>query len=177
MLLEHAGVECVVQPADIDENRLPGESPHAYAGRLAVEKADAVASRNPAKLVLGADTIVVAHTGEILEKPADLADARRMLRLLSSQRHTVMTGVSLRRLHPPVAETWVCETQIWFNALTADDITGYLGAVDVLDKAGSYAIQDHGDKLVAAINGLRSNVVGLPVEEVLERLRMLNGAL
>lgn len=172
-LLREAGIQCSVQPADVDETSLPGELPEVYACRLAAEKAGIIASRYPRHLVLGADTIVVADTGEILEKPVDLGDARRMLSLLSGKRHIVMTGVSLRREKPCVDDRWLCETGVTFHSLRTADIDQYLNRVDVLDKAGSYAIQECGDMLVAEVDGLWSNVVGLPVEEVLERLRKL----
>ncbi|MDT8390898.1 MAG: nucleoside triphosphate pyrophosphatase [Lentisphaeria bacterium] len=171
MLLQEAGIDVIVRPAHIDETSRPDEQPRARASRLAAEKAAVIAARYPGKLVLGADTIVVAATGEILGKPVDLADARRMLALLSGNCHTVMTGVSLRRENPFFEETWVCETGIRFHALAAAEIDRYLDCVDVRDKAGSYAIQERGDMLVAAVDGLTSNVIGLPVEEVLARLR------
>ena len=168
-LLHAAGIHFVCQPADVDEALLHGENPAAAVQRLARAKAAAVAGRFPHETVLGADTLVVLD-GQALGKPRDLDDARRMLGLLSGRTHQVMTGVSLLRLRPPHEETWCCVTDVTFRELSEAVIGEYLGKVHVLDKAGSYAIQECGEMVVAGIRGLRSNVVGLPVEEVAARL-------
>jgi septum formation protein len=137
--------------------------------RLARAKAIHAAERFAARLTLGADTVVL-HNGIPLGKPSSLDDARRMLGTLSATTHEVLTGVCLRRHEPPFDDTWVSVTEVTFRKLTGELIEDYLQRVHVLDKAGAYAIQEHGDMLIAGISGLRSNVVGLPVEEVVKRV-------
>lgn len=169
-LLADAGLELVVDTADIDESARPGETPQRHVQRLAEAKAVAVAARHPGQIVLGADTVVVLD-GVIFGKPADLQDATSMLRQLSGRWHDVLTGVVLLRPPPATLTRWCCRTRVRFKSLTDDIIRGYCARVNTLDKAGAYAIQEHGDLLVAEIDGLYSNVVGLPVEEVLAALR------
>jgi septum formation protein len=168
-MLAAAGVRFTCRPAEVDERPLPGEAPVATVCRLAAAKAAAVAALFPAELVLGADTMVFCDR-HALGKPADLDEARRMLALLSGRTHDVLTGVSLQRRTPPFERTWAARTAVRFRVLSAADIEAYLARVHTLDKAGAYAIQEEGERLVAGIDGLRSNVVGLPLEEVLSAL-------
>jgi septum formation protein len=119
--------------------------------------------------VLGADTVVVLD-GVVFGKPADLADAGRMLGQLSGRWHEVLTGVALVRRDPPWRRVWVCVTRVRFKALSPKVIRDYCAQVNTLDKAGAYGIQERGEMLVAEIDGLYSNVVGLPVEEVVAAL-------
>jgi len=153
----------------VDESPLAEESPAEHVRRLALAKAEGVAARRPECLVLGADTVVVLD-GTVFGKPADLADAGRMLRQLSGRWHEVLTGVALVRLEPPWRRAWVCTTRVRFRALSEDAIHEYCRRVNVLDKAGAYGIQEHGEMLVADLEGLYSNVVGLPLEQVLAAL-------
>ena len=167
-LLRQAGIEVAVQPADVDETLLPGESPGEHVRRLALAKATAVAALRPDATVLGADTVVVMD-GTVFGKPADPGQARAFLRQLSGRTHQVLTGVCL--LRPTAApDLWVSRTDVRFRPLTEAAIAGYFRLVDPLDKAGAYGIQEHGELLVESIEGLYSNVVGLPVEEVVARL-------
>lgn len=168
-LLTQAGVHFVCRPADVDETVLPGERADAAVRRLARAKAAAIADSAPESLVLGSDTLVVLD-GVPLGKPRDLADARRMLRSLSGKTHCVMTGVSLLRRRPPLDDTWHTVTEVTFHDLSPETIEAYIARVHVLDKAGAYAIQEHGGMIIAGIRGSRSNVIGLPVEDVTERL-------
>ena len=168
-LLHGAGIRFVCHPADVDEALRHEEEPAAAVQRLARAKAAAVAGAFPHEIVLGADTLVVLD-GQALGKPRDLDDARRMFRMLSGRTHQVMTGVSLLRLRSPHEETWCCVTDVTFRELSAMAVEEYLDKVHVLDKAGAYAIQECGEMIVSGICGLRSNVVGLPVEEVAARL-------
>jgi septum formation protein len=170
-LLSEAGFTLTIVPADIDETPVTGEGPVEMTVRLAAEKAEAVATRHPYDMVLGADTTVIVD-GEPLGKPVDLDDARGMLRRLSGREHRVVTGVALIRNHPDFRDVWFAETRVRFRNLTSEIIESYLSLVHTLDKAGAYGIQDHGDLIVQEICGLRSTVVGLPVEEVVERLRV-----
>ncbi|MBN2450627.1 MAG: septum formation protein Maf [Lentisphaeria bacterium] len=165
-LLREAGIPFEVRPAAVDESVLPGESPAAHVRRLAARKAEAVSALLPASLVLGADT-VVALDGVIHGKPEDRAGAEAMLRGLSGRWHEVLTGVVLIRCRPAWRREWVCRTRVRFRPLDRATIGRYCDLVNPLDKAGAYGIQEHGDILVEAIEGPRSNVIGLPIEEVL----------
>ncbi len=170
-LLVAAGFEVAVHPADIDETVLPGETPEAHVLRLAAAKAAAIAPLHAQAVVLGADTIVLSPAGRMLGKPVDLDEARVMLRELAGQTHQVLTGVCLRRQAPTAwSDSWVGVTQVDFQPLDEAAIDRYLALVDVLDKAGAYAIQEHGELIVRSIDGLLSNVIGLPVEQVVDRL-------
>lgn len=135
----------------------------------AERKALAVAERYPDHLVLGADTLVFLE-GDGLAKPADLAEARAMLRRLSGKVHEVITGVCLVRQSVARMRLLAEVTYVKFRTLTDADITEYLRRVDVLDKAGAYAVQEHGDFIVERIEGSFSNVVGLPLEAVRQTL-------
>ena len=172
-LLKAAGIRFSWQTADVDEASRPGESAAVWGPRLAASKARQVAAACPGRLVLGADTAVVLG-GVIYGKPVDMADARAMLQALSGRSHQVLTGVCLVRQLPErgeVSRNWVCTTRVTFRTLTADDIEAYFRLVDPLDKAGAYGIQEHGDMIVAQVDGLLSNVIGLPVEELFSGTR------
>jgi septum formation protein len=151
-LLEGLGVRFTVRPVDLDESPLPGEAPRDYVLRLAVEKAAAASG----ELVLAADTTVVVD-GEILGKPRDDEDARRMLRLLSGREHSVLTGIALGK----AAE--VDETLVRFAPLSEAEIDWYVATGEPRDKAGAYAIQGLGSLFVESVEGSYSNVVGLPI--------------
>ena len=159
-------------PADVCEAPQPGERPEATVRRLACAKSRAVAPRFPDTVVLGADT-VVTRAGRLFGKPASLAEAAEILRHLSGVAHDVLTGVCLLRLQPRCEETWVSRSRVRFQPLDAARIEQYLRLVNPLDKAGAYAIQEHGELLIASLEGSRSNVIGLPVETVCRRLRRI----
>ena len=169
-LLQAAGWQVEVAPANLSERRRPRESPAAYVRRLARAKAAAVADRQPAATVLGADTVVVVDAA-ILGKPRHDAAARAMLRRLSGRRHQVLTGVCLRRNGQEavgVVATWV-----WFAPLSAADIRAYVATGEPRDKAGAYAIQGLAARFIPRIAGSYSNVVGLPVATVWDLWRRL----
>ncbi len=140
-------------------------SPTEVALTNACRKALPVSGRHPRALVIGADT-VVALGRRLFGKPRDRRDAARMLRALSGKTHEVITGVCLVRGPASVLELFAERTLVTFRRLTPRAIADYLGRVDVLDKAGAYAIQEHGDDLVRKISGSFTNVVGLPVERL-----------
>jgi septum formation protein len=129
---------------------------------LAESKAAAVADGVPDAVVIGADTIVIAERG-ILGKPADDADAARMLRLLSGRRHHVVTAVAVVRRQPPVRLVDSSETAVWFRRLTVDEILRYVATGEPLDKAGAYGIQGRAGAFVERIDGDYFTVVGLPL--------------
>lgn len=135
----------------------------------AYRKARAVAKQHPQALVLGADTLVYLGT-TLYAKPADMTDARRMLRELAGQTHQVVTAVCLLHLDARRCRLFAETTNVRFKPLTAAQIKAYLEAIQPLDKAGAYAIQDRGDQIVDRIDGSFSNVVGLPVERVKHEL-------
>ncbi|NMA46349.1 MAG: septum formation protein Maf [Lentisphaerae bacterium] len=166
-LLARAGVPLQVRTAEVPEAPLAGESPEALVQRLAGAKARAVAATMPGRLVLGADTIIV-FAGQVFGKPADLPAARAMLRAFAGRRHEVLSGVCLVR--DCIEHCWLARTTVRFRPLNDADIDAYFALVNPLDKAGAYGIQEHGEMIVAGIDGLLSNVIGLPVEEVLSLL-------
>jgi septum formation protein len=168
-LLRNAGITFEVQPADIPEDVLPGETAKNCAERLAREKALAVAQKRPNEVVLGADT-VVAVDGQILGKPANADDATRMLRMLSGRDHQVVTGVCLvARGQPSVASE---TTLVTMSKIANQEISEYVAGGEPMDKAGAYAIQGIASRWIPRIEGDYSNVVGLPVALV---WRMLCG--
>jgi septum formation protein len=196
-LLRNAGISFAVQPADIDETPRAGEAPREYAERLAREKALAVWRLRPQDVVLGADTIVVVDEA-ILGKPADAADAARMLRLLSGRTHRVVTGVCVveavgdgplpdangalhvdsRRTAYEILRTENRElrtgsetTLVTMNELSDEEIRDYVATGEPMDKAGAYAIQGVASRWIPRIEGDYANVVGLPVALVYAMLR------
>jgi septum formation protein len=155
-LLTAAGIDFTVDAADIDETPYEGESPRDYVLRIAEEKARAVEG----ELVLAADTTVVLGN-EIMGKPADAADAARMLRALSANRHEVLTAIALKR--GGQIETEIASTSVWFGPLSEKEIEDYVVSGEPMDKAGAYGIQGLASKFIDRIDGSYSNVVGLPV--------------
>jgi len=170
-LLRNAGISFDVQPADIPEDPLPGESAKDCAERLAREKAIAVARQRPHDVVLGADTVVVVD-GQLLGKPSDAADAARMLRLLSGREHQVITGVCL--VVSGVSSVSSEATFVTVDELTGKDIADYIASGEPMDKAGAYAVQGVASRWIPRIEGDYSNVVGLPVALVARMLREIS---
>jgi septum formation protein len=168
-ILRQAGFPFTIRAASVDESPLHGEKPEDYVCRLAEQKAISVECR-PGETILGADTTVVID-GEMLAKPADAADARRMLSLLSGRRHEVLTGISLRR-GPKVINDWAA-THVWFITMTENEMDEYVASGEPMDKAGAYAIQGLASKFVEKIEGCYFNVVGLPISMVYRRLQEL----
>jgi septum formation protein len=175
-LLRCAGIPFTVQPAEISETPLAGETPRDCAERLAGEKAQAVFQSRPQQWVLGADTIVVVDD-IILGKPGDADDAVRMLRMLSGRTHAVITGVcivgpvasnqrSVASNTKAASET----TLVTFCELSDDEIRSYVATGEPMDKAGAYAIQGMASRWIPRIEGDYSNVVGLPVALVYRML-------
>jgi septum formation protein len=173
-LLRNAGIEFTVQAPDIPEVPLADEPPRSFAERMAREKALAVFRSQPNEVVLGADTIVVVDD-QILGKPRDVADAARMLRLLSGRTHTVTTGVCLagpqQGMGPPFLDFRSETSSVTFTGLNDSDIQFYVSTGEPLDKAGAYAIQGMASRWITRIEGDYCNVVGLPVALVWRMLK------
>ena len=168
-ILRNAGFTFEVQPAHVDETPLPGERADDYVRRLADSKARATAqsvNRGTGRaVVIGADTVVVVD-GQILGKPADTDDARRMLRLLNGRDHDVLTGLSFISIPGREEATLVESTRVSFLPLSAKDIDDYLLTGEPFDKAGAYGIQGIGGRFIRRVEGCYFNVMGLPLSRV-----------
>jgi septum formation protein len=166
-LLREAGPEFAsmqIMPSDAEEGADPLEN-----ARL---KAESVAAKNPRAIVIGADT-VIRFGDETIGKPADLDDARAILTKLSGRTHDVVTGVCVRCLENDLLVRFEEAAHVTFRVLTPEAIEKYIKAVNVLDKAGAYAIQEHGEDIIESIDGSLTNVVGLPVERLKETFEYL----
>ena len=171
VLLGDAGVPVEVRPADVDETQRAGETPAETAARLARAKACAVAGRlsGPRRLVLGADTVVVL--GETLfGKPRDAKHSIERLTQLAGRTHRVITAVAIAESGGD--RIWQCSvtSRVTLRALSRDEIERYVALGESLDKAGGYALQGAGGRLVEHVEGSHSNVVGLPIAETLALL-------
>ena len=168
-LLEQAGLRFSIVPSPFDESAVAPCEPARYVQYLAEGKADEVATRHPGAWVIGADTIVAAED-HLLGKPASRTAARRMLGRLSGKTHQVYTGYCICRHRNNAKFVGVAQTDVTFKNLSEKEIEWYIQTGEPFDKAGAYAIQGMGTFLVRRINGSYSNVVGLPVCEVIEIL-------
>jgi septum formation protein len=171
-LLEQAGLTFEVVPSTFDEDTVQLRDPANYVKTLAEAKANEVAERFADSWVIGADTIVTIGDA-ILGKPADADSARDMLRQLSGQSHAVFTGYAVVCKNKTVCISDAIRTTVQFKTLSREEIDWYIESGEPFDKAGAYAIQGLGTFLVRGINGSYTNVVGLPVCEVLETLLKL----
>ena len=138
----------------------------------AMRKAGAVAQMNPRALVIGADTAIRSE-GRTIGKPADLEDAKRILAMLSGRTHDVATGVCVQCVEADILVRFEETTHVTFRTLTPGIIEKYVQDVNVLDKAGAYAIQEHGEDIIEKIDGSLTNVIGLPVERLKETFEYL----
>lgn len=178
-ILTSVGWEFTKDSADIDETELAGESPEDYVCRLAREKAEAVAQKYENALILGADTTVLIDH-QIIGKPVDLADAKRMLKMLSGNWHEVLTGVALVRVPSPESQdpspktvVGMERTRVKFAGMSEAEIEFLAENGDPLDKAGAYAVQAQAALFIEGIKGDYWNVVGLPVHLVYELVKDL----
>ena len=172
-LLKLLRVEFRIIPSDATEVVHEHLTPLEICQLNAHRKARAVAKRIPDALVIGADTLVFLDN-KILGKPRNRADARRMLARLQGRTHQVVTGVSLIQLRTHRERVFAISTDVLFHPLDAGQIRDYLSRINPLDKAGAYAIQESGEKIISEISGSYSNVVGLPVERLREELSAWN---
>jgi len=168
-LLALVGIPAECRPADVDESVMEGEAPEGYVERLALAKAAAVATATDA-LVIAADTTVVVD-GEILGKPEDEADARRMVRLLAGRSHTVLTAVAVRR--GDAVASAVERVEVTFRQLDDREIAEYVATGEPMDKAGSYGIQGYGATIVTRVEGDYFAVMGLPLARLVLLMRQL----
>jgi len=168
-LLQQAGLSFRVIPSSIDEASVEIASPETYVRLLSEAKANDVAVQYPDKWVIGADTIVLQE-GTILGKPRSLIEARAMIKRLSGQTHRVLTGYTICCKAKSRSFSETIKTDVLFKNLTDEEIEWYIQTKEPFDKAGAYAIQGLGTFLVKSINGSYTNVVGLPVCEVIEFL-------
>ncbi len=174
-LLRNAGIDFLVQPADVPEIPQPGEASQAFAERVARDKARTIHHQRPGDYVLGADTVVIVDK-HILNKPENAHDAARMLRLLSGRSHLVTTAICLvgpdaRRGSGEFEDVRTETTRVFFNSLSEADIATYIATGEPMDKAGAYAIQGIASRWIPSFEGNYGNVVGLPVELVCRMLR------
>ena len=174
-LLAELGVAFDVVVADVTEHEEASTDPRIMVAHNAALKADWVAARYPDAIVLGADTTVFID-GQALNKPADAAEARAMLRRLSGRTHTVFTGLAVRRGRDGLAIDERMASEVTFKLLDEATIETYLSRVNTLDKAGGYAIQEQSGLIVAGYRGSFSNIIGLPLEttkQILTRCGLL----
>jgi septum formation protein len=169
-LLLSAAIDHVVRPSSVREILKTGESPEDFVRRLSVEKAQAC-RRSNGDIVLAADT-TVSVGNEILGKPKDETDARRMLRLLAGRCHWVHTGICLIKDQVRIVD--LASTEVTFAALEEQEIAEYTQSGESADKAGGYAVQGLASKFVISIRGSYTNVVGLPVSLVYAHLKSLS---
>lgn len=162
-IMESVGWKFIKDVPDIDETELPGESPDVYVQRLALTKAETIASRHKGEIVLGADTTVVIDD-QIIGKPVDAADATRMLKLLSGNWHQVLTGIAV--VQNGISRVEFQSTRVKFVEMNEAEIDFLVKCGDPLDKAGAYAVQAQAALFIEGIEGDYWNVVGLPISLV-----------
>jgi septum formation protein len=168
-LLSQAGIDFDVIPSNVDESTMAVNEPGLYVRSLSAAKAQDIARKHPDRWVIGADTIVLID-GLILGKPKGKDAARKMLTQLSGQTHQVYTGFTICCVQLAKCFTDAVRTEVTFKRLSPNEIEWYIRTDEPFDKAGAYAIQGLGTFLVKSINGSYTNVVGLPVCEVIEHL-------
>jgi septum formation protein len=168
-LLASAGVRFIIVPSRVVEERLPAEAPEHFVRRLAAAKAGDVAAGRTAGVVVGADTEVVLD-GEVLGKPRDDDDARAMLLRLAGRAHDVITGYAVYDAARRRGEDGAVRTRVEFAMVSRAEIDAYVATGEPRGKAGAYAIQGRAAGMIRQIEGSYTNVVGLPLREVLEAL-------
>jgi len=168
-LLQDLGLDFEVIEAGVEEKPVAGESPREFVLRAACDKAGEISRANFECWVLGADTIVV-HDTKILGKPANAEEALEILQTLSGRSHLVHTGFCLMNAKEKISVSRVVTTEVFFHPFSQDIAAAYVATGEPLDKAGAYGIQGRGGFLVEKVIGSYTNVVGLPLFEVVEEL-------
>ena len=171
-LLERAGLRFTVIPSEFDEATISASTPDDYVRSLAQEKARDIGRKHPDAWVIGADTVVVVD-GRILGKPGSTPEARDMLRRLSGRTHQVLTGYCIGRMSEARWFADTVRTEVLFKTLSEDEIEWYIQTGEPFDKAGAYAIQGIGSFMIESIQGSFTNVVGLPLCELVQMLSRL----
>jgi len=171
-LLRSMGLKFKTIPAHVDEDYIEGESPRKHVERLSHTKAFAIAKKYPNAWVLGADTIVVLDR-LILGKPKNKTQAKEMLKKLSGREHKVFTGFAVTQVASKVSHSDVVQSTIKFKKISAAELEWYIACDEPYDKAGGYAVQGKGAYFIKSILGSYTNVIGLPLCEVLETLKKL----
>ncbi len=169
-LLASIGLDFDVVPSNIPEARGEDESPEEYVARLSREKAAAIAREHPSRWIIAADTTVLLGD-QMLEKPLDDEDAKRMLATIAGRTHIVYTGVTLQNVERQHHETRVATSEVRMLPLDARDVAWYVATGEPLDKAGAYAVQGIGAMFIDSIHGSYTNVVGLPLATLFQMLR------
>lgn len=173
-LLAKLGITFQVVPSNTDETLFENETPEEHVVRLSRDKAMEVAGRpdQTGRWFIGSDTVVVRDDA-VLGKPADAAEAARMLESLSARSHRVISGFAVYDRENDLMISDLVITRVFFKELTSSEIEGYISTGEPFDKAGSYAIQGIGSFMVPKIEGSYTNVVGLPLCEVIAALEEL----
>jgi septum formation protein len=169
-LLASISLDFEVLPSNVPEVHQPGEAPEEYVARLSRDKAQAIAEQHPSRWIIAADTTVLLDD-QLLEKPADAADAARMLGTIAGKTHVVYTGLTLQNTDRGHSETRVAESEVRMLPLTPSEIEWYVRTGEPLDKAGAYAVQGIGAMFIDSIHGSYTNVVGLPLATLFQMLR------
>lgn len=169
-LLKSIGLDFTVEPGDVDETYRNGELPREHTLRLSREKAQTVSRRYPDAWVLAADTVVVID-GEVLGKPATAAEARQMLGKLSGREHQVFTAFALTGPGSAALVEEVVASSVLFRVIAPEEMSWYVASDEPYDKAGGYAVQGKGAFFIREIRGSYTNVMGLPLCEVVDALK------
>jgi septum formation protein len=168
-ILQSVGLNFKTIPAHVNEDYLDGESPRQHVKRLSYDKAVTIAGKYRNAWVLGADTIVVID-GTILGKPKNKHQAKHMLEKLSGREHKVFTGFTIAHMESSISKTRVIQSTVRFKTISPEEMKWYIHCDEPYDKAGGYAIQGKGAYFIRSIRGSYTNVIGLPLSEVLETL-------
>jgi septum formation protein len=171
-LLTLLGLPFEIVPSDVEETFLPGETPREHVLRLSEEKARRISERYPEAWVMGADTIVIIN-GEVLGKPRTSAEAKDMLAKLSGQVHRVFTGFAVMRMRGDFIVSDAVESSVLFREIPEDEMVWYIRSEEPYDKAGAYAVQGMGAFFIKEIHGSYTNVMGLPLCEVVDVLKRI----
>ena len=169
-LLSLLGLRFEIIPSHVDETFMQGETPREHVLRLSREKAEKAAAAHPDAWVMGADTIVIIN-GEVLGKPRSPDEAKEMLGKLSGRVHTVFTGFSVTKRSHSILVRDTVESSVRFREIPDDEMAWYVESEEPYDKAGGYAVQGMGAFFIKEIHGSYTNVMGLPLCEVVDVLK------
>lgn len=169
-LLRQIGLDFVVDVSEIDEDKISHASPLGLAKNLSKVKAEKIAKKHKDAIIIAADTLIVLNN-EIIGKPKDKEDAKKMLQKLSGKTHFVITGFTIHDSRSKKEITKALTSKVKFKKMTEKEINDYVETEEPLDKAGGYGIQDKGAVFIEKVEGDFFNVVGLPVFTLSEILK------